>query len=30
LSGSTGDIVFHGDGGKMYFCIGGTTWTAPA
>jgi hypothetical protein len=30
LSGSTGDIVFHGDGGKMYFCVGGTTWTAPA
>jgi hypothetical protein len=30
LSGSTGDIVFHGDGGKMYFCVGGTVWTAPA
>jgi hypothetical protein len=30
LSGATGDIVFHGDGGKMYFCIGTTTWTAPA
>lgn len=30
LTGATGDVVFHGDGGKIYFCIGGTTWTAPA
>jgi hypothetical protein len=30
LDGATGDICLHGDGGKIYFCIGGKTWTAPA
>jgi hypothetical protein len=30
LTGATGDICLHGDGGKIYFCVGGTTWTAPA
>lgn len=30
LSGATGDIVLHADGGKLYVCVGGTTWYAPA
>jgi len=30
LSGATGDIVLNGDGGKLYVCVGGTSWYAPA
>lgn len=30
LTGATGDIVLNGDGGKLYVCVGGTVWYAPA
>lgn len=30
LSGATGDICLNGDGGKLYVCVGGTVWYAPA
>lgn len=30
LNGATGDIVLKADGGKLYVCVGGTTWYAPA
>ena len=28
LTGSTGDICYNGDGGKIYYCTGTTNWTS--
>jgi hypothetical protein len=30
LNGASGDICIKADAGKLYFCVGSTTWVAPS